>query len=66
MSSITIKFRDGTTREFPHEGRAGGSYTKRVTFEGVFVVITDEYGTRTALPAADIAEVIDRPERGSW
>lgn len=57
--------KDGTKREFKHEGRAGGSYTKRLTAEGAFAVITDEYGTRTLIPAGDIAEIVDRPER-SW
>lgn len=63
MASITIKMKDGTTREFPHEGRAGGSYSKSVTYEGAFVVITDEYYKRTAIPASDVAEVIERPTR---
>jgi len=66
MSSITIKLKNGTVRQFPHEGRAGGSWTKTVKFEGAFVIVTDEWGTRTAFPAADIAEVIDTPDRGTW
>jgi hypothetical protein len=65
MSSITVKMKDGTVREFPHVGRAGGSYTKTLKFEGAFAVIEDEYYRRTAIPAADIAEVIEKPER-SW
>lgn len=64
MSSITIKFKDGSVREFKHEGRAGGSYTKRVTYEGAFIVIEDEYYKRTSFPAQDIAEVIETPN--SW
>lgn len=63
MSSIEIKMKDGTTKKFSHEGRSGGSYSKHVTFEGVFVVVTDEWGKRTAIPANDVAEVIDTPER---
>jgi hypothetical protein len=63
MASIEIKMKDGTVRNFPHEGRAGGSYTKKATYEGAFVVITDEWGTRTAIPAADVAEVVERPVR---
>lgn len=66
MSSITIKFKDGTAREFKHEGRAGGSYTKRVKFEGAFVVVEDEYSKRTAFPAQDIAEVIEVPNHSGW
>jgi hypothetical protein len=60
-----VKMKDGTVREFPHVGRAGGSYTKTLKFEGAFAVIEDEYYRRTAIPAADIAEVIEKPER-SW
>ena len=63
MASITVKFKDGTVREFPHEGRAGGSYTKSVAYEGGAVIITDEWYKRTAFPLADVVEVIERPER---
>lgn len=63
MSSIVIKMKDGTVRNFPHEGRAGGSYSKSVKYEGVFVVIEDEYHKRIAIPASDVAEVIETPER---
>lgn len=63
MADITIKFKDGTVRKFPHEGRAGGSYTKSVKYEGAFVVVTDEYGKTNAFPAQDIAEVISDPGR---
>jgi hypothetical protein len=30
VSDIIFKMKDGTTREFTHEGRPGGSYTKRL------------------------------------
>lgn len=63
MASITVRMKDGTIRDFPHEGRPGGSYTKRLTYEGAFAVIQDEWQTRTAIPAADIAEIIERPNR---
>lgn len=59
MTSVKIKFKDGTVRDFQHRGRSGGSYTVRVAYEGAFVVITDEWGKRTAFPANDIAEVIE-------
>jgi len=64
MSSILVKMKDGTERKFPHEGRAGGSYTKTLKFEGAFVIIEDEYYKRIAIPAADIAEVIENPNCG--
>ena len=63
MANITVKMKDGTKREFKHEGRAGGSYTKTVKFEAGFVIITDEWDERIAIPAADIAEVIEKPLR---
>ncbi len=65
MSNITVKMKDGMVREFKHEGRSGGSYTKTVSYEGAFVIIEDEYHRKTAIPAADIAEVRETPER-SW
>lgn len=58
--------KDGTKRLFPHEGRAGGSYTKSVKFENGFVIITDEWDKRTAIPSGDVAEVEETPERGRW
>ena len=63
MASIRIKMKDGSIRDFPHEGRAGGSYTKKLRYEPGFVVIEDEWHRETAIPAADIAEIIKTPER---
>lgn len=65
MSSITIKMKDGTVREFPHQGRAGGSYTKRIRYEGAFAIVKDEWDNETAIPASDIASIETR-ERPSW
>lgn len=55
--NIEVHMKDGTVRTFLHEGRAGGSYTKSIKYEGAFVVITDEWYRTTAIPAADIKEV---------
>lgn len=63
MADITIKFKDGTVREFKHEGRPGGSYTKRLTYEGAFAVVTNEWGTKTSFPAGDIAEITEHATR---
>lgn len=60
---ISFKMKDGSNREFRHRGRPGGSYTVRLTFEGAFAVVTDEYGNRTCIPASDIAEIKDDPGR---
>jgi hypothetical protein len=61
--SITIIMKDGTKKEFPHVGRAGGSYTKSIRYEGGFAIITDEWYNETAIPAVDIAEVKSRADR---
>ena len=66
MANIEIRFKDGTTRKFEHEGRAGGSYTKTVRYEGAFVIVKDEWGTETAFPAESVAEVKTTPHRGYW
>ena len=63
--NIKIIFKDGTEREFKHEGRAGGSYTKTLKIEGAFAIVCDEYGVRNTFPAVDIKEIIERPNR-SW
>lgn len=60
---ITFKMVDGTTREFKHQGRPGGSYTIRLTFEGEFAVVTNEWGDRTAIPGCLIAEVTEHEGR---
>ena len=66
MANITIKMKDGTVRKFLHEGRAGGSWTKSVRYEAAFAVVTDEYGKETAIPVADIEEVVSESHRGRW
>jgi hypothetical protein len=61
MSSITIKLKDGTVREFPHTGRPGGSATKTLKLENGFATVTNEWDERTSIPAADIAEIVELP-----
>lgn len=63
MVSFSIAMRDGTTKTFKHEGRAGGSYTKRLRYEPGFVVVTDEWYNETAIPTDLIAEVITHADR---
>lgn len=63
MSDVLIKFKDGTSRDFKHRGRPGGSYTVKVRYEGDFVIVEDEWGTRTAFPGASVVEVVERPTR---
>jgi len=66
MTSITIHMKDGTTREFPHKGRPGGSYTKSIRYEGAFAVVADEYYNETAIPVADIKEVKVTKSHYAW
>ena len=58
MTNIKIKMKSGEVKNFPHEGRAGGSYTKEIRYEGAFVIITDEWGKEIAIPSNDIEEII--------
>lgn len=66
MISIKVHMKDGTVRDFPHTGRAGGSYSKSIRYETGFVVITDEWGNETAIPTADVEEVKTRNLRPGW
>lgn len=63
MASITVIMKDGTKKEFPHQGRAGGSYTKTIKYEGGFAIIQDEWYNETAIPSSDIAEVKVKRDR---
>lgn len=58
MPNVTIKFKDGKERKFIEHGRSGGSYTQTARYEGVFVLVVDEYGGVTAFPADIISEVV--------
>jgi hypothetical protein len=66
LASITIIFKDGSKREFPHKVRAGGSYTKSVKYEGSFVVVEDEWRKKTAFPMDTVKEVIEEPHTSGW
>lgn len=66
MANITIRMKDGTEHVFPHQGRAGGSYTKTVEFKDSWVIVTDEWDKRTAFPAVDVAKVEETQTGGRW
>lgn len=61
-TSITVHLKDGTKREFPHEGRAGGSYTKRIRYEAGFAIVVDEWGNTTSFPSENIESVDTRTD----
>jgi hypothetical protein len=63
LSDIKIEMKDGTIREFKHEGRSGGSYTKHIKYEPGFIVIIDEWDHRISIPTADIKEISEKPIR---
>ena len=66
MNKVTVNFKKGEPRIFK-QSRSGGSYSNSVRYEGVFVIVTDVWGTECAFPAADVAEVNFSPEsRGRW
>lgn len=56
---IVIHFREvgRVKEEFRHEGRAGGSYTKRCKLEEGWCIVIDEWGKQVAFPADIIAKV---------
>ena len=64
MSSIVIKMKDGAVLKFPHQGRPGGSYTKRLEYVPGFAIVIDEWNTRISIPTADIQEIEEREHRG--
>jgi len=62
-TSIKVWMKNGEIKDFPHEGRAGGSYSKSIRYENGFVVIIDEWYNETALPSEDILEIKTRNSR---
>jgi hypothetical protein len=66
MPGVTVIRKDGTVERFEERGRSGGSWSMFLTFEGEFVVITDEWGKRTAIPSSDIRSVEQDAPRSSW
>jgi len=61
VRSILISFTDGTSRRFEHEGRAGGSYSISIRYEGEFAIVSDEWGREAAFPAARIKDIETQP-----
>jgi hypothetical protein len=54
MREIIIYFKDQTVKQWRHEGRAGGSYTKEVTYKDGWVIVRDEWGNTTAFPSETV------------
>jgi len=66
MANVKITKKDGTIMDFPHRGRAGGSYTVTVKYEGAFVIVRDEWGKETAVPVTDVELVESEPHQERW
>jgi len=60
MTYICIEFIDGTKREWRHEGRAGGSWTKTLELQDGWVTVRNEYGSTNIFPRDSIKEIITR------
>lgn len=61
--NIEILMKDGIKRDFHSESRPGGSYTKTISYEIGFVIITDEYGKTISIPSDQIQEIKTWPDR---
>ena len=57
MRLIRIEFNDGTVKEFRHEGRAGGSWTKTLTLDNGWATVRDEWGGTFSWPESTIKSV---------
>jgi len=66
MADITIKMKDGTTREFKEEARLGGSYCNSLSFDIGFVTVKDVWDRKTSLPSEDIKEIIQHSHHSRW
>ena len=63
MANIIVKMKNGEVKNFLHEGRAGGSYTKSIRYKDGFAIITDEWNNETAIPSNDIEAIDVRRDR---
>ncbi len=61
MANIVVYFKNGEKREFEHEGRSGGSYTKTLKLTDGCVTVEDEWGNKTSFPSSDVFEVTEKP-----
>ncbi len=55
--NIVVRMKNGAKKEFLHTGRVGGSWTKSIRHEGMFTIISDEWGTEVHIPSSDIEEI---------
>lgn len=66
MSEVRIVMKNGEKKIFTEKTRPGGSYINRVSYEGAFVIVTDVWGNKTAIPAADVEEVYQPTNDRGW
>lgn len=58
---IKITFKDGSTKEFKHKGRPGGSYTIKLSLQSGFAIVEDEWGHQVIFPENAIAQIEQDP-----
>ncbi len=61
MANIYLTMKSGEIKQFIHEGRSGGSYTKELTLKDGWAIIEDEWGKKYIFPSADIEKIEERP-----
>jgi hypothetical protein len=63
--SVTVVLKGGEKRRFDKDGYSS-DIEPSVQYEGVFAIVRDQYGVKTAFPADSIQEItIDAPRR-NW
>jgi len=63
--SVTVTLKGGEKRRFDKDGFRG-DMEPSVEYEGVFAIVRDQYGAKTAFPADSVQEItIDAPRR-NW
>ena len=63
MSDIRVEMKDGTVKDFPDNGAPSGGYSNSLKYRDAFAVITDPHGKITAIPAADIKQIVHESSR---
>ena len=59
---IQIKMKDGSIREFPAMEKKDRRFHQEVKYEGVFVIIQDEWQRSVSIPACDVIELRQIPD----
>lgn len=63
MAIIKVTMRDGEVKNYADDGLSSRGYKVRLRHEPGWVIIQDSYGEAVHLPAADVARIIEIPDR---